>query len=67
MSTAADELLRREVSKGRLTARGLHRIRRVARTLADLDDQPDAIDEQFVILALAMRTRVGLSAVGRVA
>ena len=67
LTKGASELLRREVERGRLTARGLQRIRRVSRTLADLDGQPDAIDEMFVISALGMRTRIGLSAVGRAA
>ncbi len=67
LTKGASELLRREVERGRLTARGLQRIRRVSRTLADLDGQPDAIDEMFVISALGMRARIGLSAVGRAA
>jgi magnesium chelatase family protein len=41
-----------------LSGRGYHRIRRVARTIADLRDQPDAIDECHVATALALRVRL---------
>ena len=42
LTKAASELLQRELERGRLTARGLHRVRRVSRTLADLDGSPSA-------------------------
>ena len=60
-------LLFGEVERGDLTARGLHRIRRVSRTLADLDGHAGAIDEEYVITALGDAGRIGRSAVGRAA
>lgn len=57
-------LLRGEIERGRLTARGYHRIRRVARTLSDLAGAVDAVvAEDFVAMAFGMRARVGASAV----
>jgi magnesium chelatase family protein len=64
----AAALLRSEMERGRLTARGYHRVRRVARTLADLAGEGGAaVAEQHVVVALGMRARVGLSAVGSAA
>lgn len=40
---------------GSLTARGLHRVRRVARTLADLDGGPAEVGEDHVCAALSLR------------
>ncbi|MGH9181298.1 MAG: ATP-binding protein, partial [Acidimicrobiales bacterium] len=40
---------------GALSARGLHRVRRVARTLADLDGAPPAVGEEHVCTALELR------------
>lgn len=51
-------LLRSELEAGRLTGRGLHRIRRVARTIADRDDAPDVVGEGHVATALALRARI---------
>jgi magnesium chelatase family protein len=69
LTAPAGRLLRDELERQRLTGRGYHRIRRVARTLADLEDEPpELIDAGHVQLALAMRTRVRESiADGRVA
>jgi len=54
---AALALLRNEIERGRLSGRGYHRVRRVARTIADLADLPgDEIDDATVALALEMRT-----------
>lgn len=52
---AARRLLEVRLRQGRLSARGLHRIRRVARTLADLRDQPGPVGPDEVQLALALR------------
>ncbi|MGH9077361.1 MAG: YifB family Mg chelatase-like AAA ATPase [Acidimicrobiales bacterium] len=41
--------------QGRLSARGLHRIRRVARTVADLAERPGPIEAEDVFAALSMR------------
>jgi len=52
-------LLRVALDEGRLSARGLTRVRLVARTIADLADC-DAIDERAVAGALALRARPAL-------
>jgi magnesium chelatase family protein len=67
LSKAASAMLHRELDRGRLTARGLHRVWRVARTLTDLDGNAGEIDEAKVIIALGMRARIGLSAIGQAA
>jgi magnesium chelatase family protein len=55
-------MLRNELERERLTGRGYHRIRRVARTLADLDGDPSAaVSEQHVALALQLRVRLRVS------
>lgn len=59
LAPAARALLRRELELGRLSGRGLHRVRRVARTIADLDAAPQMVGEQHVAMALQLRT--GLS------
>ena len=59
LSRAASQLLHRSLDADRLTGRGLHRVRRVARTLADLHGEDELLDEQWVALALAMRTDLG--------
>ncbi|MEY4401211.1 MAG: hypothetical protein RL072_1076, partial [Actinomycetota bacterium] len=59
LASAARALLRRELEAGRLSGRGLHRVRRVARTIADLHDAPDVVGESHVATALQLRT--GLS------
>ena len=58
LSAGASRLLRRELERGRLSGRGLHRVRRVARTLADLESDDDVIDEAMVRLALQLRVAV---------
>ncbi len=68
LDAAAERCIRNEMELGRLTGRGYHRIRRVARTLADLAGAAAGpIDECHVVAALSMRARVGLSAVGAAA
>lgn len=47
-------VLDRRLRAGTLTARGLHRVRRVARTLADLDGC-DVLGEEHVCAAMALR------------
>jgi magnesium chelatase family protein len=62
LTAPAGRLLRHELEHQRLTGRGYHRIRRVARTLADLElDPPELVDVGHVQLALSMRTRMGAS------
>lgn len=58
LAPAARQLLRRELERGRLSGRGLHRIRRVARTLTDLAGDAELIDEGMVALALQLRVDV---------
>ena len=68
LGAEANRMIRSEIERGRLTGRGYHRVRRVARTLADLAGEYDGeIGEHHVATALSMRARVGLSAVGGVA
>ena len=55
LSSGAKALLRRELELNRLTGRGLHRVRRVARTLADIDGAGPVIHEGLVSMALNMR------------
>jgi magnesium chelatase family protein len=59
LDAAASGALRHQLEQGRLTARGYHRVRRVARTLADLAGHDGPIGEADVVAALAMRTRFG--------
>jgi magnesium chelatase family protein len=62
LEPAARLMLRNELERERLTGRGYHRIRRVARTLADLDgDASCAVCEQHVALALQLRVRLRVS------
>lgn len=56
LSPAASRLLRRELECNRLTGRGLHRVRRVARTLCDLHEPGvEVIGDRAVAQALALR------------
>jgi magnesium chelatase family protein len=75
LTPAALGLLRAEMERGRLTGRGYHRIRRVARTIADLravdgstaPDRDADVDVGDVEIALSLRTRVRAAAPGLVA
>lgn len=51
---AAGHVLEYKLRVGALSARGLHRIQRVARTIADLADEAD-VTEEHVCMALEMR------------
>jgi magnesium chelatase family protein len=64
---AALQLLRGELEAGRLTGRGLHRVRRVARTIADLHGGDELVGDQHMALALQLRTPVGRQIGGRAA
>ena len=55
LSRSAAALLRRELEAGRLSGRGLHRVRRVARTLADLHGADEVISDGHVAVALQLR------------
>jgi magnesium chelatase family protein len=70
LSAGARARLRTEIERGQLTGRGYHRIRRVARTIADLDggvSPVESVDVVHVEVALSLRTRLGASAPGLVA
>jgi magnesium chelatase family protein len=58
LSLGAASLLRHHVERGRLSGRGYHRIRRVARTVSDLRDQSEYVEEVHVAVALALRVGV---------
>jgi magnesium chelatase family protein len=52
----AADVLAQALKSGRLSARGLHRVRRVARTVADLDDHaPHELSAAHVAVALSLR------------
>jgi magnesium chelatase family protein len=51
----ARAVLEAQIQSGNLTARGLHRIRRVARTLADLAGRYGPVEEEDVCGALMLR------------
>ncbi|NND74025.1 MAG: YifB family Mg chelatase-like AAA ATPase [Ilumatobacter sp.] len=54
---AGRAVLRDRLESGRLSARGYHRVRRVARTIADLRDDPAGpIGESAIHLALGLRS-----------
>ncbi|MFZ9697778.1 MAG: ATP-dependent protease, partial [Ilumatobacteraceae bacterium] len=55
---AARALLLSELEAGRLTGRGYHRVRRVARTLSDLTGS-SMVNSDHVREAIALRARVG--------
>jgi len=60
LTPAAAAILERQVRSGSLTARGLHRVRRLARTVADLDASGELVEESHVHEALMLRCRRGL-------
>ncbi len=64
LEPAARKLLETRVRQGRLSARGLHRVRRVARTVADLSGWDGPVREVDVFSALALRAPVLLGGVG---
>ncbi|MGH9283210.1 MAG: hypothetical protein ACRD0S_09785 [Acidimicrobiales bacterium] len=55
LSPESWKVLEWRLRAGTLSARGLHRVRRVARTLADLDGAPAVVGEQHVCGALELR------------
>lgn len=61
LDDSARALLRTELEAGRLTGRGLHRVRRVARSLADRTGDIDVIGDELIASALALRARVAPS------
>jgi magnesium chelatase family protein len=57
LSPAAAALVEKHVRSGMLTARGLHRVRRLARTVADLDGAGEPVEEAHMREALLLRCR----------
>ncbi len=58
LAPAARALLEYKLRAGTLSGRGLHRVRRVARTLADLAGAGLVVGEEHVCLALGLRGEV---------
>lgn len=56
LTSDARAVLEARLRQGRLSARGLHRVRRVARTLADLGGRPGSISEEDICGALVLRS-----------
>ncbi|HEY4331518.1 MAG TPA: YifB family Mg chelatase-like AAA ATPase [Ilumatobacteraceae bacterium] len=67
LAPPAQKLLRVELERDRLTGRGYHRVRRVARTLADLAGDAELIGEEHVVMALQFRVRLSPLLGGRAA
>ncbi len=61
LSPGARRVLERRLREGRLSARGLHRVRRVALTVADLAGRDGPLSEEDLLLALALRAPGALS------
>jgi len=61
LSGDARALVEHRLRSGRLSARGLHRVKRVARTLADLAGEDSGVlDERHVAVALELRNDVAV-------
>ncbi|MFN0088814.1 MAG: YifB family Mg chelatase-like AAA ATPase [Acidimicrobiales bacterium] len=59
LTAGARRLLHAVLGEGRLSARGLERVRRVALTLADLAERSGPLGDEDVALALSLRSAVG--------
>jgi len=64
LSPDAAALLERRLRAGALSARGLHRVRRVARTLGDLDGTGPLINARQMAEALHLRDARGAQTTG---
>jgi magnesium chelatase family protein len=56
MTDAAAAVVERSLRSGALSGRGLHRVQRLARTVADLDGAGPVIEETHVVQALGLRS-----------
>ncbi len=63
----ATAFLRQQLEADALTGRGYHRVRRVARTLADLAGAGELVEEQHVAMAVQLRVSLRISSRGRAA
>lgn len=59
--------LRDQLEAEKLTGRGYHRVRRVARTIADLEGAGDLVLDEHVVLALQLRVRLSVTSRDRAA
>lgn len=59
--------LRDQLERDQLTGRGYHRIRRTARTIADLRGAGELVEDQDVVLALQLRVRLSVTSRERAA
>ena len=57
----ARAMLRDQLERDSLTGRGYHRVRRVARTIADLDGEHEVVTVEHVALALRLRVSLKVS------
>jgi magnesium chelatase family protein len=64
---AATSFLRQQLEADVLTGRGYHRVRRVARTIADLNSAGELVEEQHVAMAVQLRVSLRISSRGRAA
>ncbi|HUY86851.1 MAG TPA: YifB family Mg chelatase-like AAA ATPase [Acidimicrobiales bacterium] len=60
LSMKAEALLLRKLVSGSLSARGMVRLRRVARTIADLEGTSDSVEEHHIAEAIELRAGLGL-------
>ena len=65
LSDDAMTVLRGRLDDGTLTGRGYHRVRRVARTLADLNGEHGTVSRRWVDVALCLRVRLDAGIVPR--
>ena len=61
ISAEARSHLRDELERDQLTGRGYHRVRRVARTIADLEGDNEVVELHHVVLAIQLRVRLGVT------
>lgn len=58
LTPGARSIIEERLARGDLTARGYHRIRRVARTIADLRGGHEHVDDEHVLCAVGMRAEL---------
>ncbi len=59
LTTRAEAILARKLATGSLSARGMVRVRRVARTIADLEGCSGPVEEHHLAEAIEMRAGIG--------
>lgn len=67
ITDAARAVLRDQLQRDSLTGRGYHRVRRVARTIADLSGEVEVVGEEHVRMALEMRVSLRIESPWRAA